>query len=140
MSDQVTEVITGEGYAAGSLDGMGDGPGFRKIRTELDIKELGMNAIVMPPGMASGTHWHDDQEEVYFVHQGTLRMTLGENDENQVTLGPGGVIRVDASTQRSVANPGDVDAVYVIVGAKGGYVGRDGHHREGQPRVTTIES
>ena len=34
--------------------------------------------------------------------------------------------RVDAPVARKITNVGDADAVYVIVGAEGGYVGRDG--------------
>lgn len=135
MGTQQIDVTTGDGYAAGNLDGMGEGPGFRKIRALLEVKQLGINAIVLPPGIATGAHWHDRQEEVYFVHQGLMRWTLGENDEHSVTLGPGGLLRVDAQTPRSVKNVGDVDAVYVIVGAQGGYVGRDGHAREGDDSV-----
>jgi hypothetical protein len=36
------------------------------------------------------------------------------------------VARVDAPTIRRIKNVGDEDAVYVIVGGKDGYVGRDG--------------
>ena len=32
---------------------------------------------------------------------------------------------------RSIKNVGEGDAIYVIVGAKGGYVGRDGRTAEG---------
>lgn len=138
MSEPLTETISGDGFAAGSLDSMGQGPGFRKIRKELDVKEMGVNAIIMPPGIASGTHWHDRQEEVYFIHSGQLTFTLGENDEHEVTLGPGGVIRVDAQTQRSTRNEGTEDAVYIVFGAEGGYVGRDGNHREGEDRLSPI--
>lgn len=138
LSEQQIEVTTGDGYAAGNLDGMGEGPGFRKVRSQLDVKEMGVNAIVLPPGIATGTHWHERQEEVYFVHKGLLQWTLGQNDENSVTLGPGGLLRVDAQTPRSLKNVGDEDAVYVIFGAQGGYVGRDGQHREGEPRVQPV--
>lgn len=143
MSDRNTtdqnEVVSGAGFAAGNIDAMGDGPGFRKIRAQLGVSEMGVNAIVLPAGISTGTHWHERQEEVYFVHRGKLRFTLGENDEHAVTLDPGGVIRVDALTQRSIANIGDDEAVYVCFGAEGGYVGRDGKHREGEPRVRPVE-
>jgi len=43
--------------------------------------------------------------------------------------------RVDAPTMRKLKNVGDDDAVYVIVGAAGGYVGRDGIAPEGEQRV-----
>ncbi|MFY9488632.1 MAG: cupin domain-containing protein [Solirubrobacterales bacterium] len=136
MSQEQSELRVGKGFAAANLDGLGEGWGFRKIRKLLDVKEFGVNAIVIPPGLESGAHWHERQEELYFVHQGTIQMTLGENDEDVVVLGPGGVIRVDASTQRWTKNIGEGDAVYVVVGAEGGYVGRDGMKREGDTRVT----
>ncbi len=126
----MTEVIQGEGYAVGSIDGLGDGYGFRKIRRGLDVKEFGVNAIVMPPGYDSGRHFHDEQEELYFVHRGTIEMEFGDGSKH--VLGPGGLARVDAATVRKTRNVGDEDAVYVIVGAKGGYVGRDGRLPEGE--------
>lgn len=138
MSDETKAVTVGDGYAAGNLDAMGEGPGFRKIRKLLDVKEMGINAVVLPPGIASGTHFHDRQEEVYFVHQGLLRFTLGQNDEHTIDLGPGGLLRVDPATPRSFENVGDEDAVYVCVGAHGGYVGRDGRLREGDDRVSPV--
>ncbi len=33
--DEVSETVTGEGWAVGHLDGIGEGYGFRKIRREL---------------------------------------------------------------------------------------------------------
>ena len=138
MSDEINDTLIGDGYAAGNLNAMGDGPGFRKIRKELDVKEMGINAVVLPPGIASGTHFHDRQEEVYFVHKGRLCFTLGPKDEHSVTLGPGGVLRVDAATPRSFENVGNEDAIYVCVGAHGGYVGRDGRLREGDERVSSV--
>lgn len=138
MADVQIEKIEGDGWAAASIDAMGEGPGFRKVRRELDVQEMGMNVVVLPPGIGSGTHWHEKQEEVYFVHYGTLRFTLGEDKDEQVVLGPGGVIRVNPATHRSIANIGDTDAAYFCVGAQGGYVGRDASHREDEPRVQQV--
>ena len=124
MSQETTEVTQGDGYAVGNIDAMGEGPGFRKVRRELDVAEFGVNAIVLPEGYETNSHYHDEQEELYFVHSGTVQFTFGEDES--FTLGPGGLARVDASTHRRVKNVGDAEAVYVCVGAKGGYVGRDG--------------
>jgi uncharacterized cupin superfamily protein len=126
----------GEGWATGNLADMGEGPGFRKIRRELDVKEMGVNAIVMPPGLEQNVHWHERQEELYFVHEGEIEMEFG--DGSVVRLGPGGMARVDAPTPRTIRNRGDVEAVYVIVGAQGGYVGRDGVAPPDQPRVKPV--
>ena len=128
MPNETTEVTQGDGYAVGNIDAMGEGPGFRKVRRELDVAEFGVNAIVMPAGYESNSHYHDEQEELYFVHSGTLQFTFGDGEA--FTLGPGGLARVDAATHRKVKNVGDADAVYVCVGAKGGYVGRDGQEGE----------
>jgi mannose-6-phosphate isomerase-like protein (cupin superfamily) len=120
------EVTTGEGWAVTSIEKLGDGPGFRKIRPALGVSAFGINAIVLPPGIETGRHFHEHQEEVYFLHAGRLEIEFG--DGATVTLEPGGIARVDPSTIRRMRNVGDVDAVYVIVGgAEGvGYVGRDG--------------
>jgi mannose-6-phosphate isomerase-like protein (cupin superfamily) len=125
----VHEVVSGPGYAVGNLEGLGEGYGFRKIRKGLEVKEFGANAIVMPPGFETSGHYHDEQEELYFVHRGTIAMTFGDGTTHE--LGAGGLARVDAATVRSVKNVGEGDAVYVIVGGKGGYVGRDGRTAEG---------
>jgi mannose-6-phosphate isomerase-like protein (cupin superfamily) len=123
-------VIEGDGYAVGNLDDLGDGPGFRKIRKELGVTAFGVNAIVLPPGIETGFHYHDEQEELYFVHRGAIEIEFG--DGAVLTLGEGGLARVDASTVRKLRNVGDVDAVYVCAGGKDGYVGRDGRVREGE--------
>lgn len=123
------EIVNGPGYAVGDLELLGEGYGFRKIRRGLDVKEMGVNAIVMPPGFETSGHYHDEQEELYFVHRGTIAITFGDGTTHE--LGAGGLARVDAPTVRSVKNVGEGDAVYVIVGAKGGYVGRDGRLPDG---------
>jgi hypothetical protein len=40
--------------------------------------------------------------------------------------------RFDAATVRMIRNVGDEDAVYVVIGGKDGYVGRDGRVPEGE--------
>ena len=133
MAPEAGKPEKGEGYTVASLDGLGEGPGFRKIRRALDVEEFGVNAIVMPPGVETGFHFHEHQEELYFVHTGTLEMEFGDGSVH--TLGPGGMARVAAPTHRKVRSVGEGDAVYVIVGAKAGYVGRDGRRPEGEEPV-----
>ncbi len=129
MADEVRETVQGDGYAVGSLDGMGEGPGFRKVRRELGVTAFGANVIVLPEGYDAGAHYHDEQEELYFVHQGRLEFEFG--DGQSFVLGPGGFARVDPPTVRRIRNAGEGDAVYFIVGGKGGYVGRDGRRPDG---------
>lgn len=126
-------VTVGEGYAVGGLDDLGSGPGFRKVRKGLGVTAFGVNAIVMPAGYESGMHFHDEQEELYFVHQGTLEMEFGDGSVHRMP--EGAFARVDAATVRKVRNVGEGDAVYLCAGGKDGYVGRDGRLPEGETRV-----
>ena len=132
MSDATADNVSkGEGYAVANLADLGDGPGFRKIRKELGVTAFGVNAIVLPPSYATGSHYHDEQEELYFIHSGEVEFEFGDGSTRQ--LGPGGLAWVDAPTERKVRNLSDSeDAVYVVVGGKGGYVGRDGKLAEGE--------
>jgi mannose-6-phosphate isomerase-like protein (cupin superfamily) len=130
MTEQVGQIVQGEGYALGHIDAMGEGYGFRKIRRALGVSAFGINAIVIPPGYATGAHYHDEQEETYFVHRGTLEMELGGGERHR--LGPGAVARVDPQTTRKLRNVGGEDGVYVVVGGKDGYVGRDGRLPPGE--------
>ena len=129
-------IETGDGWTTANLDDLGEGPGFRKIRRPLGVEEMGVNAIVLPPGIEQNTHWHERQEELYFLHRGEIEMEFG--DGTVVQLKPGGLARVAAATRRTIRNRGTEDAVYVIVGAEGGYVGRDGVAHPGEPRVKQI--
>ena len=110
-------------YSYGSIDQMGNGV-FRKVRRELGISAFGVNALVLGPGVVSRPHFHDEQDELYFVHRGRARFDVaGDTFE----LEPGGVAHVEATTPRRVTSIGDEDLVLLVVGAKDGYVGRDGH-------------
>jgi quercetin dioxygenase-like cupin family protein len=126
----MSQASSGAGWAATHIDDLGDGPGFRKIRPALGVTAFGINAIVVPPGRETGRHYHERQEEVYFVHRGRIEMEFG--DGGRVALGPGGVVRVAPETVRMIRNVGDEDAVFVAVGGKDGYVGRDGRLPEGE--------
>lgn len=118
-------VTKGDGYAVASLADLGDGYGFRKIRKELGVTAFGANAIVIPPSYETGRHLHEEQEELYFLHSGRIAIEFGDGTSHE--LEAGGLAWVDAPTVRKIRNLSDSeDAVYVVVGGKDGYVGRDG--------------
>lgn len=124
-------VNKGDGYAVANLSDLGEGPGFRKIRTPLGLTAFGANAIVLPPSYETGRHYHDEQEELYFLHSGSIEMEFGDGSTH--ALEPGGLAWVDAATVRKVKNLSDSEeAVYVVVGGKDGYIGRDGRQPEGE--------
>jgi quercetin dioxygenase-like cupin family protein len=111
-------------YAFSSLDELGDSYGFRKIRQALGVEAFGVNAIVFPPRYVGPEHYHDTQDELYFVHRGRIRVDVGGESRE---LGPGGLFHASATTHRRISNAGDDDAVVFVVGGKDGYVERDGH-------------
>lgn len=129
-SSDSPNVARGDGWAAAHLEDLGRGPGFRKVRKGLGVTAFGVNAIVLPAGMETGFHYHDEQEELYFLHRGTVEMEFG--DGTVQTLSEGGLARVDAATPRKIRNVGTEDAVYLCAGGKDGYVGRDGRLPEGE--------
>ena len=117
--------------AMAQLTGIQSGPGvLDKIRKGLGVTAFGVNAIVMPPEIESGFHYHDTQEELYFVHRGAIEVEFGDGTVHK--LEEGGLARVDAATLRKIRNVGEVDAVYLCAGGKDGYVGRDGRVPEGE--------
>jgi mannose-6-phosphate isomerase-like protein (cupin superfamily) len=111
------------GYAAGSIDDLGEGV-FRKVRRALGVTAFGVNAMVLEPGSEWFEHYHDRQDELYFVHRGRAGFDV---DGAIFELGPGGLCHVESTTPRRVWNAGDDDLVLLVVGGHGGYVGRDGH-------------
>jgi mannose-6-phosphate isomerase-like protein (cupin superfamily) len=113
------------GHAFGSIEELGEGYGFRKVRKALGVTAFGVNAIVYPPGYQGFHHFHDTQDELYFVHAGQAR---AEVDGEERILGPGCLLHVEAQTPRKVSNASDTeDLVLLAVGGKDGYVERDGH-------------
>jgi quercetin dioxygenase-like cupin family protein len=112
-------------HSFGSIDDLGEGPGFRKVRRALGVTAFGVNAVVFPPGFVGFKHFHDTQDELYFVHSGSARV---EVDGEERILGPGGLCHVESTTPRRVSNASDTEElVLLVVGGKSGYVERDGH-------------
>jgi mannose-6-phosphate isomerase-like protein (cupin superfamily) len=113
------------GYSLTTLDELGDDYGFRKVRRALGVTAFGVNAVVMPPGFPGFHHWHDDQDELYFVHRGRARVEIGDQIHE---LGEGGLLHVESTTRRTVSNASDSeDLVLLVIGGKDGYVERDGN-------------
>jgi mannose-6-phosphate isomerase-like protein (cupin superfamily) len=111
-------------HSFGTLDELGEGPGFRKVRRALGVNAFGVNGIVLPPGLRGFEHYHDVQDELYFVHSGSARFEVGGEER---VLGPGGLCYVESTTPRRVSNASESeDLVLLVIGGKDGYVDRDG--------------
>jgi len=116
--------VKGDGWAVSTIADLGDGPGFRKVRSALGVTAFGVNAVVLPPSWVTPRHTHERQEELYLVLEGEIEFDL---EGSRHTLGPGGLVKVDPGTMRSLRNTSDTaEAMYYCVGGADGYVGRDG--------------
>ena len=111
------------GYAFTTIEELGTGDGFRSVRRALGVTAFGVNAIVMQPHFEGFLHYHELQDELYFVHSGTARVEVGGEER---LLGPGGLFHCTSTTHRRVSNGGDDELVLLVVGGKDGYVERDG--------------
>ena len=105
---------------------MGEGYGFRKVRKVLGVTAFGVNgdrhpALLRdrpPPARGAGG-------ALLLPQRHGSRSIFGDGTEHE--LEPGGCAWVDAPTVRKIRNLSDSeDAVYLVVGGKDGYVGRDG--------------
>ena len=126
MTDATTPV-----FGLTSLDALAEDEelggryGFRKVRRALGVTAFGVNAVVYPPGYEGFAHWHDEQDELYFVHAGNARIEVGGETHE---AGPGTLMYVESTTPRKISNASDTDdLVLLVVGGKDGYVERDGH-------------
>src|SRR3954449_13152949 len=77
------------GYSISSLDELGEGYGFRKVRQPLGVTAFGVNALVFPPRYEGPNHYHDTQDELYFVHRGTAIFNIDGKDHR---VEPGGLV------------------------------------------------
>jgi mannose-6-phosphate isomerase-like protein (cupin superfamily) len=116
--------VTGDGFAISSLDELGEGYGFRKVRAALGVTAFGVNAIVMPPAFDGFLHFHERQDELYFVHRGRARVDVGRETHE---VGEGALVHVESTTPRRISNASDSeDLILLVAGGQDGYVERDG--------------
>lgn len=77
----------------------------------------------LPAGAIGPEHTHHDVEEVFFVLEGSLEVTVHDVEDGTKTasrtLGYRDLIRVPAGVPRSLRNVGDTDALFcVVIGAQ----------------------
>jgi mannose-6-phosphate isomerase-like protein (cupin superfamily) len=70
----------------------------------------------LPVGGVGPEHVHHDVEEVFFVLEGKLRVSLHDGDRRASRdLGYRDLIRVPAGMARSLENIGDTDALFCVI-------------------------
>lgn len=117
-------VTVGAGYAIGSIADLGEGHGFRNVRRGLGVTAFGVNVLVREPGYETKWHYHDLQEELYFVQRGSIEMQFADGSAHRLAAGT--FARVDAVTARKIKIIGPGETVYLCIGGKDGYIGHDG--------------
>lgn len=95
------------------VDPAGDALYF--LRDPLDCEHLGLSVFELSPGDGGKEHdhAHDGQEEVYYLVEGEVTMTV---DGEAIEMQPGDALRVDPEHTRQIRN-GDQESLLVIAGA-----------------------
>lgn len=78
--------------------------------------QLFAGTVTFPPGAEIGTHLHEVDEEVVYVLEGTVTVTL---EEKEYTVGPGGMIFVPPGTWMAIANRTEAPALLLGVASRG---------------------
>lgn len=90
----------------------------RTLILKVDPQTVGATQFVVgvetvPPGAPFPTHKHPNQEEILFVHTGTLTVTLGDAPPKEA--GAGAVVFIPQDTWIGGANRGAEPATFVFI-------------------------
>lgn len=75
-------------------------------------RELFLGSEAIPPGGAIPVHSHDGYEEIIFIHEGDVRLTLGDR---VVEAEPGTTMFVPPGTWHGVEAQGDAEATMLFI-------------------------
>jgi quercetin dioxygenase-like cupin family protein len=102
--------------AAGEGDAVSLPNGFRAVHKVGELSTGSTQVFVaegsIPPGMSTGRHLHEIDEEIVYVLEGELTVVLGEQT---VTAGPGDTVFVAAGTWMELSNQSSSAARAVLV-------------------------
>jgi mannose-6-phosphate isomerase-like protein (cupin superfamily) len=104
-----------------ATDFMSQWPGFGEMRWYTDAagcEQVSFSWRSMPPGTGgrgSYGHRHPGQEEIYFVHSGTVTFKVGDE---VFEAGPKTAVRMSGEEHYSVHNDGDAEAELVLISTK----------------------
>jgi mannose-6-phosphate isomerase-like protein (cupin superfamily) len=116
MSRPVVVVEPGKGHRVGNVEFL--------ARTD-DTPFFNLAIIVLRPGQGVESHRHAAEDDSFLVLEGTLSLTVGEDDRD-VQAGPGTFVLVPAGQAHAIFNAG-VDEVRILnVHSPGGFDRRIG--------------
>jgi len=85
----------------------------------LPAEHFTFSNMVLPPRAIGPEHNHHDVEEVFFLLEGSLEVTVHDPDDGartaSRTLGPRDLVKVPAGVPRSLRNVGDTDVVVCVM-------------------------
>lgn len=70
----------------------------------------------LPPGGKTAAHFHPRTEEIYYLLEGTARMTIGDE---QREVGPGDAIAIPPGLTHQIENTGDRELKFLCCCAPG---------------------
>lgn len=116
MSRPIVVVQPDQGHRVGNVEFL--------ARTA-DTPYFNLAIVVLQAGQGVDAHRHAEEDDSFLVLEGTLSLTLGE-DEQQVEAGPGTFVLVPAGTAHAIRNAGPEDVRLLNVHAPGGFDRRIG--------------
>ena len=116
MSRPVIVVEPGQGHRLGNVEFL--------ARTT-DTPYFNMGIVVLQPGQGVERHVHHAEDDSMLVLEGTLSVTLGD-DERRLEAGPGAFVLIPDGTPHAIVNHGPGDVRFLNVHAPGGFDRRIG--------------
>jgi mannose-6-phosphate isomerase-like protein (cupin superfamily) len=97
-----------------------------------NLTQMAVNRFVAHPGeqIPLAYHYHDEQEEAFFVLSGTLHV---ETPEETYEVGPNDLFTVDPGSPQRAFNPEDAEAAVDVLAIGAPPVDDDAHAYEPEP-------
>jgi len=91
----------------------------------LNTQEMRPRLWRFQPGQQLSYHYHEQQEELFYVVEGTLHFLVGApDDKEEVEVPAGSFFKPGTQTPRQLFNPTDEEAISLIVGAPNEFEGQ----------------
>jgi mannose-6-phosphate isomerase-like protein (cupin superfamily) len=110
------------------------GGGFRRVRAGLGVTSFGLQVIELPPNYEhypEHDHTHDEQEEVYTVLDGRVKLHVGGEEYELV---PGTFARVGPGEKRKLVSGDERVRILALGGTPGSAYSAPEFSEEGAPQ------
>lgn len=100
------------------------------------LTQFGARVEILSPGASSSyPHWHESEDEMVYVLEGTLTLIEGDHEE-VISAGSAATFVAGTETAHSFVNRSDAPARILVMGTR---APRDRVHYPGEDRVQLIE-